>query len=147
VPPHRIPAYYSQPQVRPPVGPYAPGDGRATWALVWGVIGVALGLLAVLLGSFILLLAAGDISTNFVAQVPPLNAFALGIPALVVGPIAYFLGKSSQARIAASEGKLSGRGTASTGSVLGIVSTVLGAASTLVWLVLMLLGFFGPPPA
>jgi hypothetical protein len=133
--------------MRPPLSPYAPSDGRATWALVAGIVGVASGLLAVLLGALVLLFAGGDLATNFFLETPVLNAFALGIPALVLGPLAYFLARSSLTRIAESEGKLGGRATANAASVIGIVSTVLGAASTLVWFVLMLLGYFGPPPA
>ena len=147
MPPHQIPAYYPQPMPRAAMAPYARTDGRAVWALVLAIVGVAAGLAGLLLGAFVLVFAGADLAGNYFFGSPELNSFAAGIPALVLGPIAYFLGKSAQGRIASSDGKLGGRSTASAASGIGIAATVIGAVAVLAWLVLMLLGYFGPPPA
>ena len=61
-----------------------------------------------------------------------------GIPGMVLGSLAYFLGKSAVNNIDSSKGGLGGRGMAVTGWVLGAVSMAIGAAVTLVWLVVVL---------
>ncbi|TMD99485.1 MAG: hypothetical protein E6I72_00865 [Chloroflexi bacterium] len=70
----------------------------------------------------------------------------LGLPGLVLGPIAYFLGKSSARRITESRGELGGRSTAVAGWVMGVVATAIGAVVSLVWLTIILVAVFGPPP-
>lgn len=60
-----------------------------------------------------------------------------GIPGLVLGPIAYFLGKSAARRIETSHGAAGGRGTAVTGWVTGVVATAVGAVVTLIWLIII----------
>ena len=140
-----IPAAYPQPVQRPPAAQYASTDSRAIWSLVTGLAGIAFGVLGLLAGVVVLLGANGDVSGAYLGE-PVLNLFGIGIAALIMGPVAYFLGKSARSRIAASEGKLVGAPLASAGSVLGIVATVIGAATTLGWLVILLLGYFGPPP-
>ena len=67
-----------------------------------------------------------------------LLAVPFGIPGLVLGPMAYFLGRSAITRIDAAAGASSGRGMAVTGTVLGILATAIGAIVTLAWLVLLL---------
>jgi hypothetical protein len=62
----------------------------------------------------------------------------LGLPGMIAGPVGYFLGKSALARIAESNGALTGRSAANTGRILGIIATAVGAIVTLVWLVLIL---------
>ena len=62
-----------------------------------------------------------------------------GIVGLLVGPVAYFLGKSAVSRIDSSEEKLGGRGTAVAGWVMGAVATAIGAGVTLVWFILFLI--------
>lgn len=62
-----------------------------------------------------------------------------GIAGLLLGPVAYFLGKSAVSRIDGSEGKLGGRGTAVAGWVMGAVATAIGAGVTLVWFILFLI--------
>jgi len=57
---------------------------------------------------------------------------------LIAGPIAYFLGKGSRARIAESGGALGGAGTANAGRILGIITTAVGALVTLLWFVVIL---------
>ena len=61
-----------------------------------------------------------------------------GIPGMVLGTLAYFLGRSAVNNIDDSKGGLGGRGMAVTGWVLGAVSMAIGAAVTLVWLVVVL---------
>jgi hypothetical protein len=75
-----------------------------------------------------------------------LLGLALGIPGLILGPLAYFMGKSSVARIDASEGKLAGRSSAAAGWVIGLIATALGAIVTLTWFVIWLVAVSGPPP-
>ena len=71
----------------------------------------------------------------------------LGLPGLVLGPIAYFLGRSSLNRIEASKGELGGRTTAVAGWVLGVIATALGAIFGLAALTWYLVVVYGPPPA
>ena len=68
----------------------------------------------------------------------------LGIPGLVLGPVAYFLGKSAVDRIDTSKGSIGGRGAAVAGWVIGVVATAIGAAVTLAWLVVVLVAVSGP---
>jgi hypothetical protein len=68
----------------------------------------------------------------------------LGIPGLILGPVAYFLGRAAVVRIDSSNGNLSGRGAAVAGWVIGVVATAIGAAVTLVWLVVVLVAVSGP---
>jgi hypothetical protein len=70
----------------------------------------------------------------------------LGLPGLILGPIAYFLGKSSVKRIDSSKGELGGRSTAVAAWVIGIAATGFGAVVTLAWLSFFLLSVNGPPP-
>jgi len=71
----------------------------------------------------------------------------LGLPGLVLGPIAYFLGKSSVRRIDESKGAMGGRSTAVAGWGVGVAATAVGAISALAWLTFVLLATFGTPPA
>ena len=68
-------------------------------------------------------------------------ALPLGLPGLIAGPIAYFLGRGARARIAESGGALGGAGTANAGRILGVVTTVVGAVVTLLWLIVILNAF------
>jgi hypothetical protein len=61
----------------------------------------------------------------------------LGLPGLIAGPIAYFLGKGAKQRIAESNGSLGGAGAANAGRILGIVATAAGAVVTLVYLIVL----------
>ncbi|HLZ94935.1 MAG TPA: hypothetical protein VKT20_06380 [Candidatus Dormibacteraeota bacterium] len=65
-------------------------------------------------------------------------AIPLGLPGMIGGPVAYFLGKSARQRIAESNGALTGASTASAGRILGIIATVIGCVVTLVWLIVIL---------
>ncbi|GAC1475960.1 MAG: hypothetical protein PVSMB3_16730 [Candidatus Dormibacteraceae bacterium] len=62
----------------------------------------------------------------------------LGLPGMILGTLAYFLGKSAVIRIDSSHGALGGRGLATTSWVLGTIATGIGAVVTLAWLVLVL---------
>ncbi len=70
----------------------------------------------------------------------------LGLPGLILGPLAYFLGRSAVARVDESQGRLGGRGTAVASWVMGAVATAIGAAVTLVYFVVFLVAISGPPP-
>ena len=62
----------------------------------------------------------------------------MGIPGMVLGTLAYFLGRSTVGRIDSSQGALRGRSLAVTGWVFGIVAMALGSAVTLIWIVVVL---------
>jgi hypothetical protein len=63
----------------------------------------------------------------------------LGLPGLILGPIAYFLSKSALERIEASQGTLKGHNAAVTGRILAIAATAVGALVSLVWVILILM--------
>ena len=65
----------------------------------------------------------------------------LGLPGMIAGPIAYFLGKGARARIAESGGTLGGASAANAGRILGIVTTAVGALVTLLWFIVILNAF------
>ena len=67
----------------------------------------------------------------------------LGIPGMVLGTVAYFLGKSAVSRME-SAGAQGGRGMAVSAWVLGVVGMAIGSVVTLVWLVLLLVLTSGP---
>ncbi|HYL08397.1 MAG TPA: hypothetical protein VEU76_07590 [Candidatus Udaeobacter sp.] len=69
----------------------------------------------------------------------------LGIPGMVLGPFAYFLGKSAVGRIDESKGELGGRSTAVAGWVIGAIATALGALVTLVWFIVLLVTVSNQP--
>jgi hypothetical protein len=62
----------------------------------------------------------------------------LGLPGMVLGTLAYFLGRSAVSRIDTSQGAIGGRGLAVASWVLGAVAMGIGAVVTLVWLVVVL---------
>jgi len=62
----------------------------------------------------------------------------LGLPGMMLGTLAYFLGKSAVSRIDSSQGAIGGRGAAVASWVLGAVAMGIGAVVTLVWLVVVL---------
>ena len=68
----------------------------------------------------------------------------LGLPGMVLGTLAYFLGKSAVSRIDSSQGALGGRGLAVSSWVLGAVAMGIGAVVTLVWLVVVLMAMSQP---
>ena len=65
-------------------------------------------------------------------------ALPIGLPGLIAGPIAYFLGNGARARIAESGGVLGGAGVANAGRILGVITTVVGALVTLLWFIVIL---------
>jgi hypothetical protein len=62
----------------------------------------------------------------------------LGLPGMVLGTLAYFLGRSAVNRIDSSQGARGGRSIAVFAWVLGLVAMVIGSVVTLVWLVVVL---------
>jgi hypothetical protein len=68
----------------------------------------------------------------------------MGIPGMVFGTLAYFLGKSAVSRIDSSEGALRGRSVAVAGWVLGVVAMAIGSAVTLAWIVVVLVATSQP---
>jgi hypothetical protein len=62
----------------------------------------------------------------------------LGLPGMILGTLAYFLGKSAVSRIDSGQGALGGRGLATASWVLGAIAMGIGAVVTLAWLVLLL---------
>jgi hypothetical protein len=68
----------------------------------------------------------------------------MGIPGMVLGTLAYFLGKSAVRRIDSSQGALGGRGVAVTGWVFGIVAMAIGSVVSLIWIVVVLVATAQP---
>ena len=94
-------------------------------------------------------LVAGRTDTRAVASL--LAAIAgivlglpLGLPGMVLGTLAYFLGKSSVRRIDDSQGVMGGRSVAVSAWVLGIVAMIIGSVVTLIWLVVFLFAISQP---
>ncbi len=137
MPPHAISPYYGRPVYAAPAPQTGRTQGRAVASLALSLLGVLLGVTGLLIGSFGYWAASGS---------GLVLAFWLGVPTLVLGPTAYFLGRSALNRVAESKGALGGHGTAVTGWVVGAMATAIGAAVTLIWVVLLLLANFGPPP-
>lgn len=73
-------------------------------------------------------------------------ALPMGLPGLVLGPLAYFFGKGAVTRIDASGGAIGGRGVARAGWIIGVVATAIGALVTLAWFVLLLVVVSAPAP-
>jgi hypothetical protein len=67
-----------------------------------------------------------------------------GIPGMVLGTVAYFLGRSAVRRIDSSQGARGGRSLAVSGWVLGAVAMAIGSAVTLIWIVVLLVVFSQP---
>ena len=68
----------------------------------------------------------------------------LGLPGMVLGTLAYFLGKSAVSRIDSSQGALGGRGLAVSAWVLGAIAMGIGAVVTVAWLVEVLIRISQP---
>jgi hypothetical protein len=67
-----------------------------------------------------------------------------GVPGLVLGAIAYFMGKAAIRRIDGSSGSIGGRSLAAAGWILGVVATAIGAVVSLVWVVVLLVAISSP---
>ena len=128
--------YYGRPIYPAPPRPAGRTEGRSIASLLLAIFGLLITMTGVLGALIALVTANGDL----------LNALLLGLPGMVGGVLAYFLGKSAIARIAESPTTLGGRPTAVAGWVIGAISTATGAVVTLVWIVLFLIANFGPPP-
>lgn len=66
------------------------------------------------------------------------GTFCYGVPALILGPVAIYLGLSARRRIRESGGVLGGEGFAMAGWIVGLVATILGAVY-----LLFMVAFFG----
>lgn len=120
-----------------PPSPAGRSETRTILSLLLAILGLLLAMTGGLLALLAFFTASGDL----------LNALLLGFPAMIVGVIAYFLGRSAVARIKESPATLGGRPTAVAGWIIGAVTTAVGASVTLLWIVLFLIANFGPPPA
>ena len=67
-----------------------------------------------------------------------------GLPGMILGPIAYFMGRPAEARIAAAGGAIGGHSQAQAGWILGVVATALGCITSLIWLVVFLIAISAP---
>ena len=119
-----------------PPAPTGRSETRTLVSLLLAIGGLIVGMIGLFLGGLAFLVGSGAL----------LNGLLLGLPAMISGPIAYFLGRSAINRIAESPDKLGGRSTAVAGWVIGAVTTAIGAGATLAWIVLVLVANFGPPP-
>jgi len=81
-----------------------------------------------------------------VAAVAIALGLPFGVPGLVLGPVAYFTGKTAISHVDDAQGAVGGRGLAAAGWVLGVVATAIGAVVSLVWLVVLLVYVSGPTP-
>jgi hypothetical protein len=115
--------------------------GRSEARTILSLLLAIFGLVVAMTGGLLALVAFFTLNGDL------LNALLLGFPAMIMGVIAYFLGRSAIARIKESPGMLGGRPTAVAGWVIGAVTTAAGAVVTLVWIVLFLVANFGPPPS
>jgi len=61
----------------------------------------------------------------------------LGLPGMIGGTLAYFLGKSARTRIAESNGTLGGQNAANVGRIVGIIAFAVGSLITLLWLIVI----------
>ena len=64
-------------------------------------------------------------------------SFPLGLPGMIGGTIAYFLGTSARHRIAESNGTIGGQRAANAGRIVGIVAFAVGSLVTLLWLIVI----------
>lgn len=119
-----------------PPRPAGRTEGRTVVSLLLAIFGLLISMTGVLIALLAFITANGDL----------LNALLLGLPAMLGGVIAYFLGRSAIAHIAESPATLGGRSTAVAGWVIGAITTAVGAVVTLSWIVLFLIANFGPPP-
>jgi ABC-type arginine transport system permease subunit len=76
-----------------------------------------------------------------------LNGLILGVPAMILGPVGYFVGRSAIRHIDESQGRHGGRSLATTSWIIGAIAMAIGAIVTLIWFTLVLLAAVGPPPA
>jgi hypothetical protein len=81
---------------------------------------------------------SGAIAALVVGLIAPIGAMVTGVPGLVMGTVAVFLGLRAQARIKGSGGTVGGAGMARAGWIIGLIAIVLGA----VFLVLTIGPFF-----
>jgi len=87
----------------------------------------------------------GRVTASLIAAIAGIVlGLPMGIPGMVLGTLAYFLGKSAVSRIDSSQGALGGRSVAVAGWVLGVAAMAIGSAVTLVWIVVVLVATSQP---
>jgi hypothetical protein len=87
----------------------------------------------------------GRVTASLIAAIAGIVlGLPMGIPGMVLGTLAYFLGKSAVSRIDSSQGALGGRSAAVAGWVLGVAAMAIGSAVTLVWIVVVLVATSQP---
>ena len=87
----------------------------------------------------------GRVTASLIAAIAGIVlGLPMGIPGMVLGTLAYFLGKSAVSRIDSSQGALGGRSVAVAGWVLGVVAMAIGSVVTLVWIVVALVATSQP---
>jgi hypothetical protein len=87
----------------------------------------------------------GRVTASLIAAIAGIVlGLPMGIPGMVLGTLAYFLGKSAVSRIDSSQGALGGRSLAVAGWVLGVAAMAIGSAVTLVWIVVVLVATSQP---
>jgi hypothetical protein len=87
----------------------------------------------------------GRVTASLIAAIAGIVlGLPMGIPGMVLGTLAYFLGKSAVSRIDSSQGALGGRSVAVAGWVLGVAAMAIGSAVTLVWIVVILVATSQP---
>jgi hypothetical protein len=92
------------------------------------------------------------IAALVVGVIAPVAALFDGVPGVIMGSVAVFLGLSSRRRINRSGGQLQGGGLALAGWIVGLCGIVLGVLIAILFLGLFLAmqststGTGGPPP-
>ena len=93
----------------------------------------------------------GYATASLVCSIIALPAvFCYGVPAIALGLVGFFLGRSSLKRIRASGGFKAGQGIATAGWIIGIIAAVLGTLALIfvIWLfVIAAMNAASPTPA
>jgi hypothetical protein len=76
------------------------------------------------------------IAALVIGIVAGVGIFCYGVPAIILGPIAIYLGRRAQRQIKASGGALTGNGLAMAGWIIGLVAAILGV----IYLLFIILG-------
>jgi hypothetical protein len=91
------------------------------------------------------------IAALVVGIISAVGVFCYGVPAIILGPVAVYLGLRSRRKIKASAGAIGGGGLAMAGWITGLVAAVIGALFLIVFIGAIVLvgvngGFASPTP-
>jgi hypothetical protein len=92
------------------------------------------------------------IASLVVGIIAAVGVFCYGIPAVILGPVALFLGLRARGRIKAAAGSVGGGGLAMAGWITGLVATCIGALILIAFVGFIVLvavtghGFASPTP-